>query len=135
MALTKLAFLCGVLLIGHIAGAKDRRDFEKKFDLDGKGESQVRLTYLFFGEPQGNPGRLRIAVKCKGSKSWVDEQEYDLCSVQHFEYDQKSMTMHVKFISGEANPYTGVAHCDIPNDEEIPLAGACKTPPPPPPPQ
>jgi hypothetical protein len=113
-----------LLFLSFAASAEILKNFDKQNYVVGVG--QVRLKYVFLGEPVSRPRSLKIWVKCEKSKEWKAVGEYQMCALDKYEVDTKAKKLSVNYLDGRVNLQTGESHCDQVGSGEVDLAKQCK---------
>lgn len=113
-----------LLTLFSLHAANYREDFKKQIYVNGVG--QVKLVYLFSGEPVSRPRSLSIYVKCQGTKEWEPVGQYQMCELKDYQYDAKTRKLSVQYVDGRVNPVTGVSVCDQRGEGQLDLGALCK---------
>lgn len=119
-----MKYLILILFLSLSTSAEILKDFDKQNYVNGVG--QLRLKYIFTGEPVSRPRSLKIWVKCEKKKDWKPVGEYQMCALDKYEVDPKNKKLSVKYLDGRVNIQTGESHCDVAGNDEVDLSKICK---------
>ncbi len=99
-------------------------NFERQVKVNGVGE--VKLEYVFSGEPVSRPRSMSIYVKCARGKPWAPVGQYQMCELKNYDLDLKAKKLTLSYTDGRVDPTTGVSVCDRADDAELDLSDLCE---------
>lgn len=113
-----------ILFFSATSNGQEKRNFNKQLYLNGAG--QIKLIYIFTGEPISRPRSLRIYIKCDKNQSWDPVGEFQMCELKNYQLDVKQKKLALTYIDGRVNPLTGESVCDQNETGEVDLSTICK---------
>lgn len=114
--------LISLTFTAHAEG-KFRKDFKKQLYVVGIG--QIKLDYIFSGEPVSRPRSLQIYIKCEKATAWKPVGEYQMCELKDYELDPNKKILKVTYLDGRVNPISGQSYCDRAGEGEVDLKPLC----------